>query len=59
MYYIGWLIIIAMLILWKRDLKGVAECRNYLLKAVRDERREIDVLREKYVKLLHKKAVNE
>jgi hypothetical protein len=59
MYYIGWLIITAILILWKKDLKGVAECRKYLLSAVRDERREIDTLREKYVALLHRKAVNQ
>ena len=59
MYYIGWLIIMAMLILWKRDIKGAVECHRYLLKAVRDERREIDTLREKYVALLHRRAANE
>jgi hypothetical protein len=58
MYYIGWLIISAMLILWKRDVKGAAECRRYLLKAVRDERREIDAMRDKYVALLGRKAAN-
>lgn len=48
MYYIGWFIIIAIVILWKRDLKEAKETHQYILEIFRKEQQEIEMLKERY-----------
>ncbi len=54
MYYLSWALFIVILFLWRRDTRKVKESYRYILDEIRTERRELDILREKYINLLKK-----
>jgi len=54
MYYLSWALFIMILFLWRRDVKKVKESYRYILEEIRNERKELDLLREKYINLLKK-----
>ncbi len=55
MYYFGWILLIVILFLWRRDVQSAKKMHMYIMKLLRNERKEIDSLRDKYIALLNEK----
>ncbi len=53
MYYLGWLFFLLIFFLWRQDIRKVKETYRDILEQIRDERKELDTLREKYLNLIH------
>ncbi len=58
MYYLGWLFFLLIFFLWRQDIRKVKETYRDILEQIRDERKELDTLREKYLNLIHNPPQN-
>ncbi|MCI4625275.1 MAG: hypothetical protein L3V56_04860 [Candidatus Magnetoovum sp. WYHC-5] len=52
MYYLGWMIVIVIYMLWKRDIRKAHEAIKALKESLQSERGEIESLRKKYEHLI-------
>ncbi len=52
MYYLGWIVLVLIVLFWRRDIKEAKETQKYLMEVFRKERKEFDSLKEKYHTIL-------
>ncbi|KJU81765.1 hypothetical protein MBAV_006035 [Candidatus Magnetobacterium bavaricum] len=54
MYVLGWLFLILIISLWRRDVRAARDIYLRLISEVRRERAELETLKESYMMLLPK-----